>query len=263
MNKYPVFSIIIPAYNSELTLKQCLDSILYQSFKDFEILIMDGLSTDNTIKIAANYNDSRIKIHSEKDSGIYDAMNKGITISTGKWLYFLGSNDYLYDETVLQVVHDRIENKEIDVIYGNVLTPAYDGKFDGEFDYAKIFIQNICHQSIFFTRKLFDKTGLYNLKYKILADYDHNLKWFLNKKTKIEYIDQVIAYYNDEGCSTTSNQNDLFTIDRGYNYILYGFRSVPKRYLLISCRRELKNNLRGFKRKCVIALIVLFILFRI
>ena len=93
-------SIIIPTYNSASVLAKALDSIVKQNFTDWEVLVMDGVSTDNTIKVAQSYNDSRIHIFSEPDKGIYDAMNKGIEKAQGEWLYFLGSDDWLLNGNV-------------------------------------------------------------------------------------------------------------------------------------------------------------------
>src|SRR4249920_3431468 len=103
----PFFSIIIPTYNSESSLNKTLDSILSQTFTDFEIILTDGVSKDDTIAIAESYNDSRLKIHSEPDKGVYDAMNKGMSLATGKWLYFIGSDDYLYNDEVLQTISQK------------------------------------------------------------------------------------------------------------------------------------------------------------
>jgi glycosyltransferase involved in cell wall biosynthesis len=224
---------------------------------------MDGLSTDNTVNIAQDYEDKRVKIYSEKDSGIYDAMNKGIDASKGKWLYFLGSDDYLFHDNVLRLIYKQVYNKDLDVIYGNILNPLYDGKYDGTFSYAKILKKNICHQAIFFRKSLFEQTGYFNLKYKILADYDHNLKWFLSKKYKIEYIDEIIAYFSADGYSTTSNEKDPFQKDKTYNYILYGCKKLPKVYLLKVCRRALRSNKHNLGKKFVIVLIAVFVIFRL
>ena len=86
-------SIIIPTFNSANTLRRALDSIIGQTLNDLEVLIMDGVSTDQTLDIAKTYNDNRIRIFSEPDNGVYDAMNKGIDKASGEWLYFLGSDD--------------------------------------------------------------------------------------------------------------------------------------------------------------------------
>jgi len=84
----PYLSIIIPTYNCENTISNCLNSILTQSYVDFEILIIDGASKDTTLEILKKYDDKRLKIVSEPDKGIYDAMNKGLKIANGNWIYF-------------------------------------------------------------------------------------------------------------------------------------------------------------------------------
>src|ERR1700744_4382606 len=102
----PFFTIIIPTFNSEKTLQNALSSILSQNFTEFEILIVDGVSNDNTIKIVKENieKDKRIRFISEKDNGIFDAMNKGIELSLGEWLYFLGSDDRLHNSSILRSV---------------------------------------------------------------------------------------------------------------------------------------------------------------
>src|SRR5688572_7883253 len=104
---HTLFSIIIPTFNSSLTLRACLDSIAGQTFKNYEVIIMDGLSEDNTIQLANNYRSSlpNLRVISEKDYGIYDAMNKSIKIAKGSWLYFMGSDDFFYDRGVLENIY--------------------------------------------------------------------------------------------------------------------------------------------------------------
>ena len=127
----PRLSIIIPTFNSAKTLSRCLDSVISQSFTDWEVLMMDGVSNDDTIKIASSYQDSRIRIYSEPDKGIYDAMNKGIDKAQGEWLYFLGSDDWLYNSESF----DDLFNNDVDsydVIYGDVEGAYYDIRQNGE-----------------------------------------------------------------------------------------------------------------------------------
>jgi glycosyltransferase involved in cell wall biosynthesis len=198
MTHLPFFSIIIPTYNSQRTINRCLDSISCQEFKDFEVLIMDGFSVDDTLKIAGSYNDPRIKIYSENDKGIYDAMNKGIKLVLGQWLYFLGSDDELYDKDVLQKVSKEIKNENYDFVYGNIFSMYSKVIYDGEFTKRKLLTErNICHQAIFYKRDIFDKLGDYNLEYKIWADWDFNIRCFSCTKIKIKYIDLLIAKFND------------------------------------------------------------------
>ena len=99
-----LITIIIPTYNCEKTIGDALDSILGQSIKEVEVLIVDGLSTDRTLEIVAQYQTkhANIVLHSEKDEGIYDAMNKGIGLAKGDWLYFMGSDDTLFENTTLE-----------------------------------------------------------------------------------------------------------------------------------------------------------------
>lgn len=201
----PYYSIIIPTYNSEKTIKQCLDSILSQTFRDFEILIMDNLSNDNTISIITEYDDSRIKIYSAKDNGVYDAMNKGIDQSSGDWLYFLGSDDSLYDNLVFEKVSAYIFTNQVDLIYGNSYFIHSKVIYNGKYDRLKLLhTSNICHQSIFYKRDLFYKLGKYNVIFPIYADWDFNLRCFSNPDLNIKYIDIIISRYND--ASGISNQ---------------------------------------------------------
>ena len=181
-------SIIIPTFNSASVLPKALGSIVSQTFTDWEVLIMDGVSTDDTLKVAQSYNDSRIRIYSEPDKGIYDAMNNGIKKAQGEWLYFLGSDDWLLNATVLnQIFSNDIE--KYDVIYGDVESTHLDQLHHGEWDMMKIkYKYNICHQAIFYRKKIFKKIGLYNLKYPLLADFDFNMRWFFNTNTKSNYI---------------------------------------------------------------------------
>ena len=130
----------MPTYNSGATLSVALDSILGQTFKNLEVLIIDGVSSDNTIEIAENYKKkySNINIYSEKDEGIYDAMNKGVAYATGTWLYFMGSDDLFYETTTLETFLSQVVIKTHLVVYGNVYSSRFNGVYDGIFTAAKL-----------------------------------------------------------------------------------------------------------------------------
>lgn len=221
----PFFSIIIPTYNVEAFLASALGSILAQGYPDYEIIIMDGLSKDNTVAIANDYarKDNRIKVYSEKDRGIYDAMNKGVKLSKGKWLYFMGSDDTFFDEAVLEKISKEVKNSDLDVVYGSVSSEKYGSRYDGMFNYEKLTQKNICHQALFLNKRMFDSIGNFNLKYKALADWDHNIRWFFSSKIKYRYIDIIIANYAKGGFSDqyddldfNSNKEKIF-LKNGYN----------------------------------------------
>lgn len=215
------FSVIIPTYNSSSTIQESLSSILSQTFTDFEILIIDGLSKDKTIAIAENFCDQRIKIFSESDEGVYDAMNKGLKIASGEWLYFLGSDDYMSDRFVLRDVANFIEsNSNVKVLYGNVcffnekpIWAKNKDVYDGEFSFKKLTVQNICHQAIFYNRQfIVSNRFTYNLKFPICADWDFNIRCWL--KSEFYYINQNIVYFSGGGLS--SNRSDNFEKEKDW-----------------------------------------------
>lgn len=243
----PSFSIIIPTYNSESSLKETLDSILEQSFADFEIVLMDGGSKDHTIAVAESYNDIRLKIYSEPDKGVYDAMNKGITRSSGQWLYFIGSDDYLHTADVLQKVYHQLEKIKNNVLYGNVIIKgdagwARDGQiYNGKYTLQRLLRGNICHQAIFYRRSfLIDNNLIYNLNYPIVADWDLNIQCRL--KTSFTYLNIIVAVFNAGGISTGATNSDPFLneIHQKYGHLfrvshyplfMQPFRSLYKRII--------------------------------
>jgi glycosyltransferase involved in cell wall biosynthesis len=211
------FSIIIPTKDSARDLANALNSILVQNFKDYEIIVMDGVSKDGTSKVIKQFAkrfDGRLRWISEPDKGVYDAMNKGIGLAKGEWIYFLGSDDVLYSKYVLERVNGAISKNDLDVIYGNVRWGNTRRLYDGKFTPLKLMNQNICHQAIFYKRDIFKKFGKYNLKYRMWADHALNMQWFNDKDTKKKYIGLTIAKYGIGGFSSVNSQDDEFIKDR-------------------------------------------------
>ncbi|MBB05367.1 MAG: glycosyl transferase [Pseudooceanicola sp.] len=207
-----LITIIIPTYNCEKTIGDALDSILGQSIKEVEVLIVDGLSTDRTLEIVAQYQTkhANIVVHSEKDEGIYDAMNKGIGLAKGDWLYFMGSDDTLFENTTLEKVASTISLNNADLIYGNVKIVgdtgwAKDGDiYDGKFATLKLLNKNISHQAIFYNTKFIKEyIGIFNKAYTICSDWDFNLRCWA--KTEFYYVDIVIANFYSGGLSTNGS----------------------------------------------------------
>ncbi|WP_298262439.1 glycosyltransferase family 2 protein [uncultured Lutibacter sp.] len=240
----PTITIIIPTFNAHNTLDEALNSIVQQTYTNWEVLIMDGLSTDNTLIIAQKYAaqfSSKIKIQSKKDKGIYDAMNKGIQLAKGEWLYFMGSDDTLYEPTTLEKVVALKELKNNDVVYGNVTSPRFNGIYAGEFTPIKLFNQNICHQAIFFNKGMFKTIGKFNLKYKLLADWHHNICWFYSKKIKKYYINLIIANYGIDGLSS-SNVDVKFENDKLSIFFFNGFKVFNLSKLIEICSEIILNS---------------------
>jgi glycosyltransferase involved in cell wall biosynthesis len=216
------FSVIIPTYNSGSCLSKAIESVLRQTYTDFEIVLADGGSKDDTIAVAKSYNDSRIQIYSEPDKGVYDAMNKGMNWATGEWMYFIGSDDYFYNDNVLQTMAQQLQKTKHHVLYGNVLVQGNTGwatggqVYDGEFSFQKLLGSNICHQSMFYRRSFILKHQLrYDLKYPVSADWDFNIACRL--RTEFSYTDTIIAFFNAGGISTRE-RSDLFFLERKVKY---------------------------------------------
>lgn len=218
-------SIIIPTFNSAAVLGRALDSIVCQTFSDWEVLIMDGVSTDNTVEIAQSYHDKRIIVFSEPDKGIYDAMNKGIKKARGEWLYFLGSDDWLLNSKVLQKLFS-MDVDSYDVIYGDVHSSHLTDLHHGEWNFYKIKNKyNLCHQAIFYKKTLFGQLGYYDTKYRLLADFDFNLRWFFNEGTSHQYFPQNIAFFSDGGCGRRE-MDDAFFHDFELLLLRYGKKKL-------------------------------------
>lgn len=199
------FSIIIATYNSARSLPKTLESILSQTLNDYEVIVVDGGSKDGTQELIKKYEkdfNKQLRWASEADDGIYDAMNKGIDVAKGEWLYFLGSDDILHDKEVLSTISDVTEEGGADIIYGNVQWGDTGKIYDGKFSALKIMQRNICHQAIFFRKNVFEKFGKFDTRYKTAADYVFNMKWFNDRSVKKKYIDTVVAKYNIEGHSS-------------------------------------------------------------
>jgi glycosyltransferase involved in cell wall biosynthesis len=199
----PVLSIITINFNNAEGLRNTIDSVINQSFQDFEYLVIDGGSTDGSFEIINRTNRINIKV-SEKDDGIYDAMNKGILKSTGDYLLFLNSGDLLCED-VLEKVFCKMYHQ--DILYGNM-------KINWGNDHKTIGIMPKClslehmvkdtlwHPVSFIKKELFDRFGMYNTNYKIVADYDFFFKAIIANKVSYIHLDLTIAEYNTGGISS-------------------------------------------------------------
>ena len=208
----PKISIITVVYNAVRTLEETILSVINQNFENYEYIIIDGGSTDGTVEIIKKNQDKITLWISESDGGIYEAMNKGVSLSRGEWIYFLGADDLFYNNFVLQNLSILMLDSS-KVYYGNVLFKNKNIIYDGAFNFFKIATRNICHQSILYCRQVFEEFD-YNLRYKIYADYDLNLKLFNHKKISFKHINLTIAIFNDNGLSGLKTLDQNFEDDR-------------------------------------------------
>ncbi|MFT6166286.1 MAG: glycosyltransferase involved in cell wall biosynthesis [Vicingaceae bacterium] len=213
----PKLSIIVPSYNNADKLTILLESIKSQKFTDFELLIIDGNSTDNTRKTIKDYHPLVSYFVSENDNGIYDAMNKGILASKGEWLYFIGCDDEFYSPTALLDVFKQ-EVTTASVMYGKIFNKTKQ-KTEGEVIQTKteLITTSIWHQSVFYRRSVFDKFGLYDLNYPIAADVVFNISCFSQIFRHWMFIDVIVSTFSGDGVSSRTvdlqyhkNQKALF-----------------------------------------------------
>ena len=218
-----MISIITATFNSAKTLKDTIQSVLRQTNKDFEYLIIDGGSTDETIDIVKSYESEfsgRLKWVSEKDQGIYDAMNKGIKMASGDVVGILNSDDYFTSDDILQTVADAFKCQEIDAIYGDIhfirdgnpqkCIRYYSSRMFRPFWLRFGFMP--AHPSFYCKREIFDKAGLYSLDYKIGADYEMMVRLFKRLKIKTLYVNKDFVTMRTGGASNTNVRSRLTLI---------------------------------------------------
>jgi len=241
-----MFSIIVPTFNAAATLRRCLESVASQSATDLEVVIVDGGSTDETVDIANSFAadlDGRLVIHSGPDEGPYDAMNRGVAMASGDWVLFLGADDTLFDTDTLGAVAAFIgEHEPSDLVYGDVVRRSTGTRHAGAFDIDRLLFEtNICHQAIFYRRKLFESIGPYNLRYRVWADWDFNIRCFSNPALVTRHMDIVVAKYNDlTGLSGKTGTDTEFRKHLPL-YFWHGGLETSRRMLAYLRRKELRR----------------------
>lgn len=207
----PLISIVTINFNNASGLRKTLESVQKQKFSDYEHIIVDGNSTDESVNVIKEFlNDENYAKHvtwwcSEKDKGIYNAMNKGIVHTNGMWIYILNSGDILVQDVFNQVQKFLINN-ELKIIYGAVDCIVND-KFVNTACLSADYLDQgmIPHQGTFIPKKLHDEIGFYDESFKILADRDLMLK-MKNSGIEFSHIPVIIALYDGEGVSSSNSK---------------------------------------------------------
>lgn len=203
-----MISIIVVCLNAGEELKNTLLSVAGQTSEEYEIIIQDGMSTDSCVENALAALEEKIKnkisVFSEKDAGIYDAMNKAVKHAKGDYFLFLNSGDYLENSQSIEGIIDAIKNTPADIYYGYMKHRALDTYVypAPEINDFTCYRNVPCHQTCIYSRSLFEERG-YDLSYPVRGDYEHFLWCFYEKKAKIVYIDTAISSYEGGGFSET------------------------------------------------------------
>jgi glycosyltransferase involved in cell wall biosynthesis len=232
----PLISVITVSYNAAASIDKCIQSVKNQSFKNYEHIIIDGLSTDGTVNILKAHENDITYWRSEKDTGIYNAMNKAIKYANGQYFLFLGADDELmpgFSEMASLLADPAC------IYYGDFIFETL-RKAGGKFDAYRFSKACICHQNIFYPEMAFKKYQ-YNEKYPINADYHLNLKLWADKTIKFEYHAIVIAMFSSAGVSSTQ-VDEAFERDKKKNIKKYLGTLVYYRYLLKEFRKKMKRK---------------------
>lgn len=197
-------SIITINYNNYKGLVDTANSVINQTYKDIEYIIIDGGSTDESKEYIESISEHLDYWVSEPDNGIYNAMNKGIKKATGDYLFFLNSGDYFLDINCLEK-HKKSFN-DFEIIYFNIYYGNHSNKrkviYPDFLNFYLFFINTICHQAVFFKNTLFKEYGLYDESLKILADWEFLLKTIFIHQVSYKHIDDFIVLYDDSGFSS-------------------------------------------------------------
>lgn len=203
-------SVITVCKNEAETIEKTLVSVLNQSYKNFEIIVIDGKSTDGTLEILEKYRSHLAHFTSEKDYGIYNAMNKGLNAASGELLYFLNANDTLFDNFVFEnVVRAFEKNPNAKLLFGDIIFLKKDGSLHFKVDFQKnyndywLFRHNtMCQQAIFYKKEAFKKFGNFNEKFKIAGDTERNMNFIIKNEAEALYLPVIIVNFLMGGISS-------------------------------------------------------------
>lgn len=226
----PKISIITPTYNSENTIHGTIEALLRQTFSDFEYIIVDGVSKDNTVEKIKSYIPAfeqkgvSVRILSEPDKGVYDAMNKGIALAQGELVGITNSDDW-YEDNALEVMWDKFTDGEVNrsncMIYGIERVWKDDKIFNVQRRGAAFISESVLPHSTFFVSKVvYDKFGAFDLSVKVLADYDFICRC-ASQGVSLEEVDIVISNFRLGGISSSyfDFYSDYYKIKHKYGFI--------------------------------------------
>jgi glycosyltransferase involved in cell wall biosynthesis len=211
----PRFSIITVTYNAEKVIEETIQSVITQTYKNYEYIIIDGASKDNTLSVIDKYKDMISSVVSEPDKGLYDAMNKGIAAATGDYLCFLNAGDSFHEDDTLQLMLHSINDDALpDVLYGETAIVNKEGHFlhmrrlqTPEKLTWKSFKQGmlVCHQAFFAKRSLVKP---FDLSYRFSADFDWCIR-VMKKASTLHNTHITVIDYLDEGLTTQNHKASL------------------------------------------------------
>lgn len=243
----PLISIITVCYNSEKTIDKTLESMLNQTYDNYEYIIIDGNSSDNTLKIIESYKDKfngKMKYISENDNGIYDAMNKGINLCKGKLIGIVNSDDW-YEKHTIEIISNNYKEDSMQIIYGMQRLIKDEEEYEVVLkNHEFIKERMISHPTCFISKSIYDKYGKYNTEYKVSADYEFMLRISDIKEIKYTKVYDIISNFRLGGESSTQ-QGVLETAKLRYVHNCIGkntYYKIKFRSKIYSLYKKLFSN---------------------
>lgn len=226
MSNYYI-SIITANLNNARGLQNTIESIKDINYSTFEHIIIDGGSTDSSLDVIKNHSQNISYYISEPDNGIYDALNKGLKIAKGDWISFMNSGDMFCSKNILPEIFCKEIEDDLFILYGNTLVTETDKRIipPSKINKCYFYFNTICHQSVFFRRKLFDQIGLYSLAYKVLSDKEFFLRAYMHNY-KFSYINLDICRWEAEGFSSRNRKianSEVKILNKKYYTVLEQF----------------------------------------
>lgn len=201
----PLISVVTVCFDAADSLERTIRSLLSQTYLRFEYIVVDGGSTDGTLGILGRYRDRISTLVSEPDCGIYHAMNKGVLLARGEWIYFLNADDSFHDDGVLALFAE-LEKRcpEAEVIYGDALLSYPDGssrlsRYPGLITWEHLATRSLCHQAMFTRRSAFERVGLYDPSYRLAGDYAWLLKSIWRHDLNYRYLPFTVCRFSMAG----------------------------------------------------------------
>jgi len=231
-------SIITVVYNDVKNIERTILSVVNQTYKNIEYIVIDGVSTDGTIDICNKYMNNISIFSSEKDTGIYNAMNKGIKKASGDWVFFLNSGDLFYDESVIESFMN-IDNKGVDIFYGMNCTKDLKKLYHPKKITKLMFAleRMICHQGIFARREVFEN-NYFDESYRLIADRKWLYKCYQSKYI-IKPMNILVCIYDTNGVSSNKEKFDKeslrFIKELGIYYCMIS--RIKRGIKLIKCQK--------------------------
>jgi len=198
----PLISIITVVYNGFGTIEDSIKSIANQTYKNIQHVIIDGLSSDGTLEVINRLKTSNTTLISEKDSGIYNAMNKGLTLADGDWVLFLGADDILAYSGIIEELIPYFTHPDF-IYYGNSYIKTLNSLYNGKVNMFSIALGNVSHQAIFYPKNIY-KQKIYDESYRIFADHIYNIELYSKFSKQFVYLPKLISIYSGIGISSNT-----------------------------------------------------------